>query len=315
MLFADQLGANLTLPEDRFADAADLATARAAYDGEDSLRVIFENGAAEGASAGAPQGAWEASFAAWPPARTTARRFFFHPDGTLQDAAPEAIDSASKFVHDPDEGQRSILKQGGDIWALLPEWDWAQHDAGRAVVFESAALDENLVMLGFGSVDLWIQSTADDADLEVTISEVRPDGQEMYVQSGWLRASLAALAEDATELRPSKTYLESDVTALRSGEWNLVRVEMSAFGHVFRSGSRIRLSVDTPGGSRAEWRFALKEYPAGTEVSVSHSTANPSSVVLPVIPDLAVPTELPPCPSLRAQPCRAHVGFTNTPVE
>lgn len=315
ILFSQEIGANLELPDDRFADAADLATARAAYDAEEPLRVIFENGGAEGVAVGAPQGAWETAFAAWPPAQTKTRRLFFHPDGTLQDDAPTEVDSASKFTHDPAEGQRSILKDGGDIWALLPEWDWPQHDAGRAIVFESQELAENLVVLGFGSVDLWVRSTADDADIEVTISEVRPDGQEMYVQSGWLRASLAALAEDATELRPTKTFRESDVALLPDGEWKLVRVEMSAFGHVFRASSRIRLSIDTPGASRAEWRFALKEYPAGTEVSVSHSAANPSSIVLPVIPDLAVPTALPACPSLRAQPCRAHQSFTNTPVE
>ena len=36
-----------------------------------------------------------------------------------------------------------------------------------------------------------------DTDLEVTISEIRPDGQEVYIQSGWLRASHRALDDDA----------------------------------------------------------------------------------------------------------------------
>ena len=56
-------------------------------------------------------------------------------------------------------------------------------------MFVSEELPEDLVMIGPASADLWIRSNVGEADLEVTISEVRPDGQEMYVQSGWLRAS------------------------------------------------------------------------------------------------------------------------------
>ena len=36
-----------------------------------------------------------------------------------------------------------------------------------------------------------------------------------------------------------------------------------------------------------------------------------SSVVLPVIPDIDVPTEIPPCEALRGQPCRDYVEFEN----
>jgi uncharacterized protein len=39
-----------------------------------------------------------------------------------------------------------------------------------------------------------------------------------------------------------------------------------------------------------------------------------SSILLPVIPDQTIATLLPPCPSLRAQPCRDFVDFTNTPA-
>ena len=41
-----------------------------------------------------------------------------------------------------------------------------------------------MTMLGTGSVDLWVRSTATDADLEVVLSEVRPDGKEVLVQTG-----------------------------------------------------------------------------------------------------------------------------------
>ena len=87
-------------------------------------------------------------------------------------------------------------------------------------------------------------------------------------------------------------------------------MEIFPFGHVFRAGSRIRLSVETPGSNRARWRFLLTDY--GQEVlhAISHSSEHPSSVLLPVIPDAQPPEALPPCP-LRSQPCREYVEHAN----
>jgi hypothetical protein len=54
---------------------------------------------------------------------------------------------------------------------------------------------------------------------------------------------------------------------------------------------------------------------AGVTHMISHSASHPSSLVVSVIPDIAIPTPLPPCPSLRSQPCRAYVPETNTVFE
>jgi hypothetical protein len=180
-------------------------------------------------------------------------------------------------------------------------------------VFESAPLAADLVMLGHGSVDLWFQSTSTDADIEVTLTEIRPDGQDMLVQGGWLRASHRALRDDATELRPVKTHLKEDSEPLPAGEWTEVRVELMPFGHIFRAGSRLRLTIDTPGDTAARWYFILDEQPEGTRHMVAHNAAYPSSVLFPVIPDVTVEPTLPAC-TLRGQPCRAYAEFVNTPM-
>jgi len=49
--------------------------------------------------------------------------------------------------------------------------------------------------------------------------------------------------------------------------------------------------------------------------AVSHSASHPSSVLLPVLPGVDVPTPLPPCPSLRSQPCRDYVPHANLLLE
>jgi hypothetical protein len=197
---------------------------------------------------------------------------------------------------------------------LLPGYDWRQPSAGDSVVFESAPLDEELVMLGTGSVDLWIRSPVDDADIEVNLSEVRPDGKEMFIQSGWLRASLRKLGEGSTELWPAQTFRKEDEAPLNPGEWTAARVGIAGFSHIFRPGSRVRVSVDTPGDSRVRWQFALKEFAGDVRYDVGHSSVNASSVVLPVLKGVVAGTPLPACPSLRAQPCRDYVSYTNVPA-
>jgi predicted acyl esterase len=147
--------------------------------------------------------------------------------------------------------------------------------------------------------------------VEVTITEVRPDGQEIYVQSGWLRASQRALDEAAsTELRPVHTHTEADSADLPAGEVTPVRVELFPFAHPFRAGSQIRLTIDAPGNNRPVWEFDTIS--AGEEVSIVHDADHPSRLVLPVVPNATIPTFVPPaCGTLRGQPCRTWVAASN----
>ena len=311
ILFENVFGVQLDIPPDRFSKYATWEEAKAAYEAEPALRAIFEDGGGE--NLGAPEGTSELHFASWPPKSTKPYRLYFQPDGSLATSAPTAATGASSFQLDPDAGHRGILAPGGNVWDLLPDYDWKPLPAGFDVVFESPALTEDLVMLGTASIDLWIRSPVDDADLEVNLTEVRPDGQEMFVQSGWLRASMRKLSSSATELYPAPTYRQEDEALLVPGEWTPVRIGTAGFSHIFRAGSRIRIAVDTPGDSRASWQFALKEFPTTVTYDVAHSSAYPSSIVLPVLEGQASTTPLPPCPSLRGQPCRAYVPYTNTP--
>ncbi|HUS67533.1 MAG TPA: CocE/NonD family hydrolase C-terminal non-catalytic domain-containing protein, partial [Kofleriaceae bacterium] len=313
LLFERIFGASMRMEKSRWTAYTDYHQALAAWRAEPPLRAIFESGG--GTDPGAPEGTFERAFDAWPPPETRVARWFFNADGSLREAAPAEAASASSFEFDPDAGSRGILAAGGDVWDKLPAYAWAAPAAGRAVVFESAPLAGDQVLFGSGSVDLWLKSPVDDADLEVNLIEVRPDGSEMYVQSGWVRAGHRKPGPDATELWPAPTYMEKDWAPLPIDTWTEVRVAIAGFGHVFRTGSRIRVTVDTPGDSRAEWRFANKPFPAGTRYAIGHDQAHPSSVALPLIDGMAAPTPLPACPSLRGQPCRPHAAYANTPAQ
>jgi hypothetical protein len=303
----------LEIRESRFKDVATVEEAVAMWKAEPELRAIFESGA--GGSPGAPRPTFIASFDQWPPAETEVLRLYAQPDGSLGAAPPVAPAAASSFTFDPAAGATGILAGNTSIWDLLPRYAWNPPAAGRAVVWLSEPLAEDVVMLGTASVDLWLRSPVEDADLEVNLSEVRPDAQEMYVQSGWLRASQRQGGPEATALWPAPTFTEADAAFLVPGVWTPVRLGTAGFQHVFRAGSRIRVAIDTPGGSRSEWRFDNIEYPSGTLYDIGHDVNHPTSVAFPVVSGVTAPAALPPCPSLRGQPCRVFTPYVNTPAQ
>jgi predicted acyl esterase len=303
---------NLTLPPDRFTNAASYEDALAQYEAEPQLRVLFESGAG-GASPGQPYEAFEHSFASWPVPSIVATRWYFGDGGTLTSDTPTG-DGADSFIYDPSRDQVTTYTGNSDgIWAALPAWDWEPLPDGKALAYATAPLAQDTVMIGSGSVDLWLKATQ-DVDLQVTLSEIRPDGQEVYVQTGWLRASRRKLDDSqSTELRPVPTGALADVQPVPSDHYDLTRVELFPFAYAFRAGSRLRISVEAPGGDRPLWQFMAQAANGTATVDISHSVAAPSSIVLPVVPGVDVPTPLPPCPGLRGEPCRNYVELTNTP--
>jgi hypothetical protein len=296
-------GGGIPLPPDRWGGVANATQARQKYEAEPEVRVIFESGG--GAANGLPVGAFEHTAARWPDPAVAAHRWWLTPTGGLQDQAGSNLLSYVSFEPDQSAGDTTYFSGGSSaIWKALPAYDWKPALARHEVAFETGELSTTMTMLGTGSVDLWVQSSAIDADLEVVVSEVRPDQQEMLVQSGRLRASFRALEADSTELHPTHLGREADISALPAAEWTKVRVLIPAFGHVFRAGSRIRIAVNTPGGDQATWSYDILSLPAGTRHHIGTGGVAASSVALPVLSGLTVPTPLPACPSLRGQPCR-----------
>jgi len=95
------------------------------------------------------------------------------------------------------------------------------------------------------------------------------------------------------------------------GRFGEVVIPLYYEGHVYRAGSRIRVTISAPNGTQPVWSFGQTD-PSGTvKVSVAFSRRMPSSLILPVVPGVSVPTGLPACPSLRNEPCRPYAAITN----
>jgi uncharacterized protein len=306
----------MTLPPDPIQAMPTYDLAKAAFEAQPSIRVLFDNGAGNSSNPGWPYPSFEHSFASFPVPGTTARSWYLAPGGALADT-PASGTRADGFTWDADA--RPLTNFTGDtgagdngLWTATPPYQWSQDPARHAAAYVTEPLSADTTVVGAGRVDLWVRSSAPNVDLQVTISEVRPDGKETFVQNGWVRANERALDEaKSTELEPVLSLREADVAPMPSDQFVPVTVPLYYEGHAYRAGSRVRVRVSAPNGDQPIWSFSETE-PAGTaEIEIGYGNGMPSRLVLPQVPGVDVPDELPPCPGLRGEPCRDYVPFEN----
>jgi uncharacterized protein len=319
----------VTLPPDPIQLQPTYQLALSAFEALPEIRVLFDNGAGTSptgsTTAGDPYPGFEQSFSGFPIPGTTARSWYFGPGGALNEQKPTAqgVDSYTSDANAVPLTDYATNTGSGGLWGNASEWqwNWAQPPAGSAVSYVSAPLTSNTTAIGGGAVHLWVKSSTPDVDLQATVSEVRPDGNETFVQDGWIRASERKLATNSnnifkqtpTLLQPIPTALASDVQPMPANQFVPVVIPLYFEGHVYRAGARIRVTIAAPNGTQPVWSFSQTQ-PAGTTAteSIAFSPSIPSSLILPIVPGVSVPTGAPACPSLRNEPCRSYQPFVNS---
>ena len=286
LIYAQAMGiGGVTLPPDPIQAEPSYEAALAAFESQPPIRVLFDNGAGS-ASPGKPYAGFEASFAGLPVPGTEARSWYLAPRGALA-PRPPAGRHANSFKWNPEALPKTDFSGdtgsgSGGLWAATPEYRWEQNPKGTAVSYLSEPLTENTTVVGAGAVKLWVRSPAPSVDLQATISEVRPDGIETFVQNGWVRGD---------ERRPG---------------FAPVTIPLYYEGHAYRAGSRIRVTIAAPNGTQPIWSFSETKPKGTAKVAIAFSKQMPSKLLLPVVPGVQVPTGLPPCPGLRGEPCRPY---------
>jgi predicted acyl esterase len=235
--------------------------------------------------------------------RVTPRTFFLRSNGRMTAARPADGEGGESYAYPlpaPD-----VTEPGPTAGGMsLGQFTWkGPVPPGGSVAYTSPRLRRDILVAGPASLDVWLSSTATDTDLEATVTEVRPDGQETYVQRGWLRASHRKLDRAlSTPLRPYPTNLRRDARPLVPGQPTLMRLEVFPFAHAFRRGSRLRVWIEAPTGHTGFWAFQPTPDPATN--TVLHDAAHPSRLVVGVVPGAIAHAPLPACDTLRNQPCR-----------
>jgi hypothetical protein len=318
------------LPQDPIQEPPNVTYSQAlsAFESLPEVTVAFDNGAGT-----SPPGATQANgnpypgfvdgFSSLPVPGTTAHTWYLGSNGTLNSAPPKR-----KTVNWYTPNAKALPLndftgpvESGGLWGDASQWswNWKQNPKGTAVSYVSAPLKTNTTVIGAGAVHLWIKSSKPDVDLLATVSEVRPDGNETFVQNGYLQANERKLATTAnnilkqpsTLLEPILTMRAKDVRAVPKNRFVEAVVPLYYEGHVYRAGSRIRVTISAPNDTQPVWSFSQTEPKGKARVSVAFDKRMPSSLILPVVPGVSVPTGYPPCPSLRNEPCRRYVAFKN----
>jgi len=185
-----------------------------------------------------------------------------------------------------------------NTWTSFPD-----PTIGRAI-FTTPPLSKTITTYGPGSADLWVSTTASDVDVQVTVTEVRPDGQEMYIGRGWLRASDRALnPARSTDLTPWHPYTQAANKPMPAGKPQLLRVDMFPFSHTFRAGSSIRIYVEMP-SITGLWGF--NDVMTPQTVTIYHDARYPSRLVLGLLPHASYLPTLPACGTVHSEPCRTN---------
>jgi putative CocE/NonD family hydrolase len=205
---------------------------------------------------------------------------------------------------EPDEYNYPVA--GPDVNTYEVDNAWGEQKHGwqeGSLAYTSTPLKRDLVTYGPGSADLWLSTPlGPDMDVQVTLTQLLPDGQEVYVQRGWLRLSARALdPQKSTVLRPWLLDTPDSLLPLEPDEPVLGRVELRPFSHTFRAGSRLRIWIDAPGRTGG---YGFDTYALAARSKLLHDAEHPSQLVLGEMAGVKVPAPQPACGSLLKQPCR-----------
>ncbi len=256
---------NVTFPPDPIQQDGTYQQALSDFEKLPEVRVLFDSGAGASPTGdmtpGNPYPGFTATFPTLPVPGTTARTWYFGAHGSLNShrAAKKQINwyrSNPKALPLNDYADPS--SEGGGLWGDASQWQWTwkPNPAGTAVSYVSSPLTSNTTVVGAGAVHVWVRASQPIVDLQATISEVRPDGNETFVQNGYLRSSWRKLStgsnnflkEPSTLLDPIPSARAKDLKKLPEGQ-----VRRSGHPPVLR-GARISSRIPHPGDHRGAQR-------------------------------------------------------------
>lgn len=243
---------------------------------------------------------WVTQHSSWPEPKVERRRLFLTADAKI---APDTALSGSM------EGSRAYLYPTGtelagdnQQFALLPYSNGVLNYRTEPAVSDIALLGNPEVTLYF-SID-----NGDDTDFELTLKDVDPGGNVLFLQSGLLRASLREVDESRSSVdEVVPTYRKSE--KLTPGQIYQIRMSLlSPIAHVVRRGHSLELTIGAPNPIPDR---AIGSFPAGASSinRVYHSAKYPSQILLPILPGVVPKGPAPECGTLRGQPCRTDVTF------
>ena len=283
VIFRTAMGVpGVTLPDDPIQAQPTYAAARAAFEALPPVRILFDNGAG-GATPGAPVPGSSSSFARFPlpgtqrplvvsrapaarspkPRRPAARRRRLHVG-----AGPRGRPRTSPATRA--RGRRAVDRDAA--------YGWSQQPAGTALSYVTAPLTADTAVVGGGAL------AGVDPLVRAAASISRPRSRRSGPTARRVRAERLAARERA-QARPRQEHAAragpepapQDAAPLPKGRWAKVTVPLYYQGHVYRAGSRLRVTLAAPRGDQPVWE--LRQAPAARAARRCRSSRAPSRAV------------------------------------
>lgn len=227
-------------------------------------------------------------FDAWPPSGSTPAPMYLrsggranshHGDGSLSSERP-AAEPPDIFTYDPAVPNQS---RGGHsccftFAAPMGPADQSESEEWNFVlVYTSQPLEEDLLLIGDVSVELYAATSAPDTDWTARLCMVTPEGRSTNLQEGIIRARFRDSLSEPTLIEPNKIYryhIELGPVGVRVPAGHRLRVDVSSSD--FPQWDR---NLNTGGVLGAE---GLADAKVATQV-VFHDEDHPSHVILPIV--------------------------------
>jgi uncharacterized protein len=210
---------------------------------------------------------------AWPPGGSRNVAFYFGSGGSLSPEMPDADSPPDRYTYDPRAPTPTV---GGSIVSYVyPPGSVDVNEVQKrpdVLVYTSAPLKQDLVVVGPLRVVLYASSTAVDTDFAARLTDVFPDGRAVQLQNGVLRARYRNPHGDPELLSPGGIYR--------------LEIDMWATANRFNAGHRVRVdisSADFPRFDRNSNRGGEPGGPIAALQTIYHSARHPSHLMLPVI--------------------------------
>lgn len=220
----------------------------------------------------------------WPLARTEYQNWYVHSNGAANEnkgggwlsQKPPGEEAPDRFVYDPDN---PVATNGGNILRIgmnVGPCD-QRHDALRDDIlgYVSKPLEHDVEVTGYIKVKLWAATDAEDTDFTAKLIDVYPDGKEINIQDGIIRASFRDSLSDPQPAEPGSVYtFEIDLwaTSLLFFKGHRIKLELSSSN--FPRFNR-NLNTFAPPAEQSHVRMASQ--------TVYHDSNRPTHIILPVI--------------------------------
>lgn len=240
--------------------------------------IVFETGS----------NTWKA-FDAWPPKEIERKKLYLREDFGLSFEAPGKVESgADAYLSDPDKPVPFTEQIANHmVVEYMVEDQRFASQRPDVLTYQTEPLKEDLTIAGNLPVDLWVATTAGDADFVVKLIDVFPDSLNPRDNPGYQRM----LRSEVFRGRFRNSYEKPE--AFTPDEPAQIRFDLLDTLHTFKKGHRVMVQIQSswfPLVDRNPQKWVANIYEAKPEdfTKATHTlfrtTGRPTSIELPILP-------------------------------